>query len=237
MSGTPQMRRRLTPEDLRRAAVATNARNMKPVAGSSLVVPAGAQLSRDGLMEGRWEVIDPQVTCPFSAKPVQFLLFKGSVRARGLGWLSAPVLRDALPDLVARCKQRVDRSEKVPATVYLRHDPFSGEALEPVAAANNNGYEYRGAFWVSQLFRSAENARHWFSIRGGRAPVFGPDVVAAIAADMEKAEDDGEAVRREDQQGMDEAMEDADDRSKDRRKTIVSQPGLPPGDSRMPGAE
>jgi hypothetical protein len=217
---------------LDRQAAAKRIQNARKIQPDSVSKP---QVSTDmPLVEGSWVRVRASLLCPFGNRPMEFMLFHGSVRARGFAWLSKPFTREQMPAMMDLLAQRASAPEKTPATVYLKKCPWTGAVLELLKCSA--GFEYRfPGLGASQAFRSAENARHWFSIRGGVAPIFGPDVIQAMVDHDRAGEDDGETVRREEQRSMDESMENLEERMRPRTPGIITAPGLAPKDSERPG--
>jgi hypothetical protein len=133
-------------------------------------------------------------TCPFSGRLLTMLPMGESFRLKGFSWTSMPFANTAAAE--AALGTWLGMLESVPAVVYLRKDPWSGQDIEPVRVGLN-GWQYRGEGWSSALFKSEENARHWFSIRMGKAPIFGPDALLAFKKEAKDADDDGNAAHLE----------------------------------------
>lgn len=143
------------------------------------------------------------LVCPFSN--MSLTPVPGMLRFKGFGF-HTKVFRDAAE--VQRCLGVRDaKPEPVPATVYLRRCPWTGQVLEP--QRDSHGWFWKGPFWRSQSFRKREHAHHWFSIRGGRKPVFGPDAVELAAG---RPLTDGEEAARGAKEIIDGARQDAGER-------------------------
>lgn len=132
-------------------------------------------------------------TCPFSGRSLGDPLVdvaSGTIRVRGYAWTSRPFR--SIDELRQTLGMWYGMSEPTPATRYLYMDPWTGERLEPVKLSA--GWQYRGKAWSSSIFKSQENAFHWFSIRLGRAPLFGPNSLLILREALNHEPDDGEAL-------------------------------------------
>lgn len=143
------------------------------------------------------------MVCPFSNQSLTPV--PGMLRFKGFGFYTK-VFRSGQE--ATQCLGARDANpEPVPATVYLRRCPWTGTVLEP--QRDSRGWYWKGPFWRSQSFKKREHAHHWFSIRGGRKPVFGPDAVELAAG---KTLTDGEEAAREAQETIRDAQQAAGER-------------------------
>lgn len=150
--------------------------------------------------------VEPDVTlakiCPFSGGLLTLVPGPG-VRFKGFGFYTKVFA--SLAEAGRTLSQRDSAREKTPATVYLKRCPWTGQELE--LEASDHGFRWIGPFWASQYFKKREHAHHWFSIRGGTKPIFGPDAVGLITA----PKTDGQEAAAEAAQMIEDGKQDAEE--------------------------